>query len=250
MKVIALVDGEHYPKVILWGLETARSTGYDVALAMVVGGTEKLTGPASSLDFGDVAVVVSEPGADLMQELRREIEHVRPEAILDLSDEPVLVYERRMGLVSVALSLGVSYIGPDFRFEPPITEPPLPAPTFGVIGTGKRVAKTAIAGHTARLATAAGYRPMVVAMGRGGPPEPVVSGPQDVTLEALMGMIERGEHAASDYLEDALMANVPTIGARRVGGGLAGRPFATNVAEGRPSEAERHARAEEVFKHL
>lgn len=231
MRVIALVDGEHYPTVIRWGLETARSTGYDVVLAMVVGGTEKLTGPASSLDFGGVALAVSEPGADLMHDLRREIEHVRPEAILDLSDEPILVYERRMELVSVALSMGIPYIGPDFRFDPPITEQPLPVPTFGVIGTGKRVAKTAIAGHTARLAAEAGHQPVVVAVGRGGPPEPVVAGARDVTLEALIERVERGEHGASDYLEDALTASVPTIGARRVGGGLAGKPFATNVAE-------------------
>src|SRR2546428_2411594 len=187
MEVIALVDGEHYPRVILWGLETARSTGYDVALAMVVGGTEKLTGPASALDFGEIAAVVSEPGADLMHELRGEIERVRPDAVLDLSDEPVLVYERRMELVSVALSMGIPYIGPDFRFDPPITEPALPVPTFGVIGTGKRVGKTAVAGHTARLASEAGHRPVVVAMGRGGPPKPVVAWAQAITLETPTG---------------------------------------------------------------
>src|SRR5439155_10302685 len=70
----------------------------------------------------------------------------------------------------------------------------------------------------------------LVAMGRGGPPGPVVAGPEDVTVEALLGRVERGEHAASDFLEDALTAGVPTVGARRAGGGLAGRPFVTNVA--------------------
>jgi cyclic 2,3-diphosphoglycerate synthetase len=43
--------------------------------------------------------------------------------------------------------------------------------------------------------------------------------------------VERGEHAASDYLEDAVTTAVATVGARRVGGGLAGAPFASNVAE-------------------
>jgi cyclic 2,3-diphosphoglycerate synthetase len=57
-----------------------------------------------------------------------------------------------------------------------------------------------------------------------------VAGPGDVALEALLARADRGEHAASDYLEDALTAGVPTVGARRCGGGLAGRPFATNVA--------------------
>jgi len=231
MRVIALVDGEHYPKVIRWGLDEARSAGYAVALAWVVGGSEKLKGPASQIDLGEIPVVASGPRGNLMEDLRRAIDQVRPEAILDLSDEPILVYERRMELVSVALSKGIPYIGPDFRFDPPITEPALSLPTFGVIGTGKRVGKTAIAGHAARLAAAAGHRPVIVAMGRGGPPEPVVSGPQDVSLEALIARVERGEHAASDFLEDALTANVPTVGARRVGGGLAGRPFATNVGD-------------------
>src|SRR5207247_9302835 len=38
-----------------------------------------------------------------------------------------------------------------------------------------------------------------------------------------------GEHAASDFLEDALTAGVPTIGSRRCGGGIAGMPFVTNA---------------------
>jgi cyclic 2,3-diphosphoglycerate synthase len=44
-------------------------------------------------------------------------------------------------------------------------------------------------------------------------------------------LVRRGEHAASDYLEDAVTSGVTTIGARRCGGGLAGRPFASNVRE-------------------
>ena len=230
MRVIALVDGEHYPEVIRWGIETARAEGYEVALAWVVGGGEKLQGPASHLDLGEVPVAAS-LSDDLMGDLRDHISRRRPEAILDLSDEPILVYERRMELASVALSMGLPYIGPDFRFDPPITEPPLSVSTFGVIGTGKRVGKTAVAGHAARLASASGHGPVVVAMGRGGPPTPVLSASQDVTLEALLDRVKRGEHAASDYLEDALMANVKTVGARRVGGGVAGRPFATNVGD-------------------
>jgi cyclic 2,3-diphosphoglycerate synthetase len=100
-----------------------------------------------------------------------------------------------------------------------------------VIGTGKRAAKTAVGGHTARLAASMGLRPVVVAMGRGGPSEPVVAGPDDVTLDALLQRVERGDHAASDYLEDALTSGVPTIGARRCGGGIGGRPFVSNVSD-------------------
>jgi cyclic 2,3-diphosphoglycerate synthetase len=229
MKVIALVDGEHYPSVTRWGLDSARAAGHEVVLALVVGGIEKL--PADgSLDLG--AVPVRHGEADPRQALAEAIRELSPEAVLDLSDEPVLGYESRMELAAVALSMGISYFGSDFRFDPPIVEAPLPVATLGVIGAGKRVAKTAISGHAARLAVSAGLRPVVVAMGRGGPPEPVTAGPNEVTLEALIARVEGGEHAASDYLEDALMAGVPTIGTRRCGGGLAGRPFVTNVAEG------------------
>jgi cyclic 2,3-diphosphoglycerate synthase len=228
MKVVALIDGEHYPEVTRWGLASARAMGYDVAAALVAGGIEKLQADRG-LDLGEVPVVFAEghpPAA-----MARAIDDHAPEAILDLSDEPVLGYALRMELIAVALSKGVAYVGPDFRFDPPIVESPLPVPTVAVIGTGKRVAKTALGGHLARVASAAGYHPMVIAMGRGGPVAPVMAGPGDVSLEALMGLVDGGQHAASDYLEDALTAGVPTVGARRCGGGLAGRPFVTNVAE-------------------
>ena len=52
-----------------------------------------------------------------------------------------------------------------------------------------------------------------------------------VAICPLVELARRGEHAASDYLEDALFAGVPAVGARRCGGGLAGRPFVTNAAE-------------------
>jgi cyclic 2,3-diphosphoglycerate synthetase len=197
-------------------------------VALVVGGIEKLDADRT-LDLGSLPVMRGE--ADPRAALAGAIRKHGPEAVLDLSDEPVLGYELRMELVAVALSMGVSYLGPDFRFDPPIVEVPLPVATLGVIGVGKRVAKTAIAGHTARLAVAAGLHPTVVAMGRGGPADPVRAGPEDVTMDALLARAGRGEHAASDYLEDALTSGVPTFGARRCGGGLAGRPYVTNVAE-------------------
>jgi cyclic 2,3-diphosphoglycerate synthetase len=228
MRVIALVDGEHYPSVTRWGLRSATDSGAEVVGALLVGGVEKLDAEGR-MDLGDVMVIPG--GGDPRATLAGAIRQHRPDAILDLSDEPVLGYDRRMEMAAVALANGVPYVGSDFRFDPPFTEPPLPAPTLAVIGTGKRAAKTAVGGHTARLAAAAGLRPVVVAMGRGGPPEPVVAGPEDVTLDALLRRVERGDHAASDYLEDALTSGVPTIGARRCGGGIGGRPFVSNVPE-------------------
>jgi cyclic 2,3-diphosphoglycerate synthetase len=227
MKVIALVDGEHYPSVTRWGLASAREAGYEVLAALLVGGVEKL-GADRSLDLGATPVRhAQEPRAALAD----AIEDLRPEGVLDLSDEPVLGYVQRMEMISVALSLGCAYVGAGFRFDPPVVEEPLPVPTLAVIGVGKRVAKTSVSAHTARIAAAEGLTPVIVAMGRGGPPSPALARPRDVTVRALLARVERGEHAASDYLEDAVMAGVPAIGARRCGGGLAGGPFVTNVAE-------------------
>ncbi len=228
MKVIALVDGEHYPPVTRWGLEVARDAGYEILAALMVGGAEKLDRD-HGLDLGDVPVRRAE--ADPMRALAAAIAELAPDAVLDLSDEPVVHDERRMQLAAVALSRGLPYVGPDFRFEPPITEDPLAVATLAVIGTGKRVGKTAVSAHVGRLAASAGERPAIVAMGRGGPGAPAATDSGDVTVGALVARAAGGEHAASDYLEDALVAQVPTVGARRVGGGIGGRPFATNVAD-------------------
>lgn len=196
--------------------------------ALFLGGTEKVAA-GGRVDLGDVPVdrVQGHPGEALAEALARH----RPEAVLDLSDEPILGYRERMLLAAVALVAGVPYVGADFTLEPPIEGPPIPLPTLSVIGTGKRTGKTAIAGEAARVAASAGLRPVVVAMGRGGPPEPQVAEAGSVDLGRLLELVRRGEHAASDYLEDAVTSGVTTIGARRCGGGLAGRPFASNVRE-------------------
>ncbi|MDP9341962.1 MAG: 2,3-diphosphoglycerate synthetase [Actinomycetota bacterium] len=230
MKVLVLVDGEHYPPVTRWGIQAARSMGHEVVGALFLGGTEKVSG-AEPPDLGVPTVAA---GADRMASLAAALgtdEPDRPEAVLDLSDEPILGYRERMELAAVALSRGVPYLGPDFRLDPPVWAAPLPVPTLAVIGTGKRTGKTAIAGEAARVADAAGLHPVVVAMGRGGPAAPQVAEAGSVTVESLLDLVRRGQHAASDYLEDALFTGVPTVGARRSGGGLAGAPFVTNVRE-------------------
>ena len=50
-------------------------------------------------------------------------------------------------------------------------------------------------------------------------------------LDHLVGLVAAGQHAASDYLEDAVTTGVTTVGARRAGGGLAGAPYTSNVRE-------------------
>jgi cyclic 2,3-diphosphoglycerate synthase len=228
MRTLALVDGEHYPPVTRAALEAARERGHEVVAALLVGGIEKLAPGDEPPELGvPVLTVVDEP----MGSLRAAIVEHSPELVLDLSDEPVLGYRERMELVAVALAAGVPYVGPDFRLDPPEQGAPLAVPTLAVIGTGKRTGKTAIAGAVARLAARRGLEPVVVAMGRGGPPEPTLAMAGSIDLEHLLRLVAGGQHAASDYLEDAITTGVTTVGARRAGGGLAGAPYVSNVRE-------------------
>ena len=82
---------------------------------------------------------------------------------------------------------------------------PFDGPTLAVIGSGKRTGKTALAGHWARLLAA--HDPVIVCMGRGGPAEPLLAEP-DTSLDDLLALADAGRHAASDYLEDAVLAGV------------------------------------------
>jgi cyclic 2,3-diphosphoglycerate synthase len=210
VKALALIDGEHYPDVVR---SAFAETTYDVVGAVMLGGTEKLREEA---DYG----------VPLYESLEEALEAARPEVVLDLSDEPVLDARRRFRLASRVLAGGLPYVGADFRFDPVEFEP-FDRPALGIIGSGKRVGKTAVAGHVARLLSRS-REVVVVAMGRGGPPEPVVT-EADPTIEDLLALSRSGTHAASDYLEDAALARVVTVGARRCGGGLAGAPFVSNV---------------------
>jgi cyclic 2,3-diphosphoglycerate synthetase len=212
VKALALIDGEHYPDVVRVAFV---AIPHEVLGAVLVGGSEKLRGDE---DYG----------VPLYETLEEGIEATGAEAVVDLSDEPVLDPARRFELASRTLAAGLSYVGADFRLDPVQFEP-FELPALAVIGTGKRVGKTAVAGHIARI-LARDREVVIVAMGRGGPREPVVAEP-DPALEDLLALSRSGVHAASDYLEDAAMARVTTVGARRCGGGLAGAPFFSNLQQ-------------------
>ncbi len=219
MKALALIDGEHYADVVT---DAFAELEYEIVGAVLLGGTEKLMGGE---DYG----------VPLWPTLAEGLERAGAEVVIDLSDEPVVSPRDRMALASEVLAAGVPYVGADFRFEP-VRFAPFPLPSLAVIGSGKRVGKTAVSGHIARL-LAETRSVVVVAMGRGGPAEPVVAAePPDVN--DLLELARSGSHAASDYLEDAALARVPTVGCRRAGGGLAGAPFISNVEEGAKVAAE------------
>jgi cyclic 2,3-diphosphoglycerate synthase len=213
MRALALVDGEHYPDVVVAALAELR---YDVVGAVMLGGREKLRdGPP---DYG----------VPLWDKLKNALAEVDVDIVVDLSDEPVAGPRRRFQLASRALASGIPYVGADFRLDP-VDFMPYSQPALAVIGTGKRVGKTAVAGHVVRTLSAS-RTVVVVAMGRGGPAKPVVVDVKP-TVQDLLALSRSGVHAASDYLEDAALAGVITIGARRCGGGLAGTPFLSNVEE-------------------
>ncbi len=78
-----------------------------------------------------------------------------------------------------------------------------------------------------------GERPVIVSMGRGGPAEPVVMPAGEAPdADGLLALARGGAHAASDYLEDAVLTGVATVGCRRCGEGPAGDMFDSNAVEG------------------
>lgn len=219
-RALALIDGEHYAPVVRDALD---EVPHEVVGALLVGGTEKLRGD-------------DEYGVPVVHDLEEALGRFEPDVVVDLSDEPVLGPRERFRLASRVLERGIAYEGADFSLRPPAFEP-FELPSLAVIGTGKRLGKTAVTGYVARL-LADDHDVVVVSMGRGGPPEPQVASVRP-TVDDLLALSRSGAHAASDYLETAALAGVPTIGCRRCGGGLAGAPWTTNLAEGMRKALER-----------
>ena len=221
MRALAVIDGEHYPPVVE---DALRELPYEFSGALLAGGTEKLGAGAEGY------------GVPVVDELEEALTRFRPDVVVDLSDEPVLGPRERFWLASRVLAAGLPYVGPDFRLDPPALAP-FGLASVGIVGTGKRVGKTALSAHAARL-LGADRDVVVVAMGRGGPPEAeLIAAPP--SADDLLERSRAGLHAASDHLEDAVLAGVVTVGCRRCGGGLAGMPATSNVAAGAALAASR-----------
>ena len=245
-RAVVLIDGEHYPPVVRAAL-TRLAQHYELIAALFVGGREKLRDGCAAADLGDIyglpvrlalpfdaddAAAVFGPGG-VAGELAALLDASSADTVVDLSDEPVLGYRERFLLISAALAAGVRYVGADFEFAPPTRARLVSKPALAIVGTGKRVGKTAVSGYAARLLDEL-YRVrggvVVLAMGRGGPPEPEVVDGRGLAAADLLALSRRGRHAASDCYEDALLAGVTTIGCRRCGGGMAGAAYDDNVA--------------------
>jgi len=228
MRALFLIDGEHYPPVVMDAMQSVQqSLDAEGVAAAFLGGTEKIR---DGIDYGIPLV----EGTDPVFAVQKALDDYEVDVVVDLSDEPVIGYRERMKIASLALYAGASYLGSDFELKPPELRPVSAKPSLAVIGTGKRVGKTAISGYLARLLAREGFEPGVVSMGRGGPrrPEVIEGHKMEVGSEYLLEALGRGAHAASDYYETAALSRVTTVGCRRCGGGLAGEPFVSNVFEG------------------
>ena len=228
MRALFLIDGEHYPPVVVDAMQSVhQSLRAEGVAAAFLGGTEKIR---DGFDYGVPLVEDTDP----VSAVEKALADYEVDVVVDLSDEPVIGYRERMKIASLALYAGARYLGSDFELKPPDLRPVSTKPSLAVIGTGKRVGKTAISGYLARLLAREGFEPGVVSMGRGGPPHPeVIEGHKmEVGSEYLLEALGRGAHAASDYYETAALSRVTTVGCRRCGGGLAGEPFVSNVLEG------------------
>lgn len=229
-RAIVLIDGEHQPSVV--ADEIARlGREQTVVAAAFVGGSEKVAAsvfedPVSI--YGCPVVRADSPGGALLAAMRE----YRADVVIDLCDEPIAGPAEKVKLASLGLAHGLSYEAPGTTMTVPrMTTSNFTGPKIAVIGTAKRTGKTAVCGHLASLLAEAGAKPAIVSMGRGGPAEPQVALPP-VTVDDLLAVASSGKHAASDYLEDAALAQVPTVGCRRVGGGFSGAVADTNFASG------------------
>ena len=234
-KVIALVDGEHYLPVTRSAVNSINGLDHiEVAALVFIGGTEKLKLGDEELysDYLDTPVYFGEDKKEIPYGLIEEvIKKYNAKTVVDLSDEPILDYEKRFNIASIVLSCNAVYQGSDFKFEPLTQYDLMEKPSIKIFGTGKRIGKTAVSGFVSRLIDKNNYNPCVVAMGRGGPEEPEIVHGEDIEIspEFLLEQSNKGVHAASDHWEDALMSRILTIGSRRCGGGMAGDVYVTNM---------------------
>lgn len=233
--ILVLIDGEHYPEVTRSGLEKLAESFNPVA-AVFIGGTEKIDKLQELNDYLPYPVVFPDnPNSnDLSSLVLTALKQHPVDAVYDLSDEPIMDYQKRFDIANTLLSQGIDYLGPDFHFKAPLLKKILNTPSIAVYGTAKRVGKTAITGYIARVLTKNQCDVAIITMGRGGPKDPVLIKGNELNIspDYLLSVSQKGQHACSDHWEDACTSRVTTIGCRRCAGGMAGRVFDSNVDQG------------------
>ena len=156
-RMLCLVDGEHYFPVTKSALDLLDSLEHNEVVGVVfIGGTEKLRdsseeGIAEKLGrpvkFGeDHHTIPYQIIADTIKEYDADV-------VMDLSDEPIVDYSQRFQIATVVLSMGIPYEGPDFKFYPLTEHRVLKKPSVKILGTGKRIGKTAVSAYAAQINT-------------------------------------------------------------------------------------------------
>ena len=134
---VALIDGEHYPPVVLDTLARLRPryrlAGAVSSAARRSCATRSATRiwprsrlpPCAGRGAAPAPAAARRRAGAALDALLRE---TGASIVVDLSDEPVLGYRERFHLISVALARGARYVGADFEFSPPLCNdsPPLP----------------------------------------------------------------------------------------------------------------------------
>ncbi len=227
--MLALVDGEHYPPVVRAALRAAPASGRTWSRRCCW--AARRSWPAIP-DYGVPLERVGDAAAG--DALVAAAERHGATGVLDLSDEPVLDEERadRAGLPGAGRRPRVR--GRRLRAAPARAGADRARRRWPSIGTGKRVGKTAVSGHVARVLHERGHATWWwwrwAAAARPSRRWSIAA-ERPVGVAELLERSRAGQHAASDFLEDAALARVTTVGARRCGGGLAGAPYMSNVAE-------------------
>ncbi|MBM3712792.1 MAG: 2,3-diphosphoglycerate synthetase, partial [Actinobacteria bacterium] len=229
-KLTVLIDGEHYPQINYDAIQKLKGIFKgSISGIIFLGGTEKLVFDNLEKFYGYKVFDIKDIDRDFISAL----EVFKPDLVYDLSDEPVVNHLIRMKIASFCFARQCSYIGPDFYFEYEPKDTVISEPGLLIIGTGKRVGKTAVSSYIAKLLSQKSDV-CIIAMGRGGPEKPQIikGGQTEITPEYLLGISRSGLHASSDYIEDALFSRVTTVGCRRCGGGFGGKFFISNIGKG------------------
>ena len=107
MRALFLIDGEHYPPVVLDAIQrVCENLEASAVAAAFLGGTEKLK---EGTDYGVPLVKDKDP----VSAVAKALTQYTVELVVDLSDEPVVGYRGRMRIASVVLSAGARYLGSD-----------------------------------------------------------------------------------------------------------------------------------------
>ena len=156
IKTLCLVDGEHYLPVTQEAIDTLNNLEHiDITAVVFIGGTEKLRDDSEESYSEVLGVPVQfakdkDIPYDIIVDMIREYDI---DTVMDLSDEPILDYPKRFKIACKVLNEGITYQGPDFKFEPHSEYDVMKKPSITILGTGKRIGKTAVSGFVSGIKT-------------------------------------------------------------------------------------------------